>query len=157
MAPSKKIKKIHAHTLPPERKRVIAQENPESIYQEHPSWSFSAFDSGGRWSFTKERLHDSFWDTILPKLAHFESMTWRDILMDGKKQHHSISVSQLNKVARDRLMELQLTPDKLVGLRLNGTWRIYGFFSYSTFVILWVDDNHGDNDTCVCRSSLKHT
>lgn len=156
MAPSKKKKTISAKILPPE-KRVIAREDPDSIYAEHPNWSFSACDGGGNWSFTKDRLYHRFWDDVLPKLQSFETMTWASILIDGKKQHHSIPISDLNKAARDRLDALQIVPEKLISLRLGSTLRLYGFLSRATFVILWVDDHHGDNETCVCRSYLKHT
>lgn len=78
-------------------------------------------------------------------------------MIKGKKQNHSIEVSSFNKAAISRLNELKIVEEKLISLHLNGTLRIYGFLSLSTFVILWVDDDHGDNTTCVCRSKLKHT
>lgn len=154
MAHSKKKVK---QEFSPALKRVLTHENPESILSEHPTWSFSAYDNSGPWAFSKERLQEMFWDDILPKLSSFEQMTWGEILIGAKKQHHSIEISSLNKVAVERLRERRIVQDKLVSLRLNGTLRMYGFLSLSTFVILWVDDNHGDNTTCVCKSTLKHT
>ncbi|CUP62134.1 Uncharacterized phage-associated protein [Anaerostipes hadrus] len=32
-----------------------------------------------------------------------------------------------------------------------------GYMVEKVFNILWYDDNHGDNNRCVCRSYLKHT
>lgn len=156
MAPSKKKKTITAQVIPQNR-RVVALEDPESIYREHPSWSFSAYDEKGQWAFNQARLNQRFWSDILPKLKNFETMTWRHILLEGKKGNHSIQIDQLSKAAQKRLKELQIDTDCLVSLRLGGVLRLYGFLSRSTFVILWFDDDHGDNDTCVCRSYLKHS
>lgn len=150
-------KKKAKNAFDPERKVAHERENPESIMSEHPSWSFSAYDKSGRWAFSKERLCDMFWDEILPKLSQFERMTWGDVLIASKKQNHTVAVPSLNKVAQERLSELGIFRDQLVSLRLNGTLRIYGYLSLATLVILWVDDDHGDNETCVCRSKLKHT
>lgn len=156
MAPSKKKKEAKS-LYSAATKRVVQRENPDSILSEHPTWSFSAYDSSGRWAFTKERLRDMFWEDILPKLRSFERMTWSELLVKGNKQHHSIPVTALNKAAVDRLRELKIDEEKLISLRLTGTLRIYGFLSRSTLVILWVDADHGDNDSCVCRSKLKNT
>ena len=150
-------KKKPKNAFEPGRKVAQERENPESIMSMNPSWSFSAYDKSGRWAFSKERLHDMFWDEILPKLTLFEKMTWGDILIASKKQNHTVEVSGLNKVAQDRLSELGIFRDELVSLRLNGTLRVYGYLSLATLVILWVDDDHGDNQTCVYRSKLKYT
>lgn len=75
--------------------------------------------------------------------------------MQGKKHHHEIDVLQLNKVAIKRLEELQLELEALRSLKISATHRIYGYIVDQTFYILWYDDNHGDNSTCVCRSRKK--
>lgn len=139
------------------RKEVRARENPNSIYGKNPSWSFSACDKEGSWAFSKDRLIDDFWERILPKLREFEKTTWGSILLDGKKSHHHISVSDCNKCAIDRLMEIGVFEDELLSLRLGGNLRLYGYLSESTYVIIWYDNDHGDNNSCVCRSHKKHT
>ena len=133
--------------------------DPESIYGFHPSWSFSSCDIDETipWSFCKNRLINDFWDIIFQKLREFESMTWGQIFINGKKQNHSIILSELNKCARDRLNELHIEAEAIYSLRLGSTLRIYGYMVQHTYCILWYDDNHGDNNTCVCRATLKHT
>lgn len=131
--------------------------NPESYLSQHPSWNFSRVDQSGLWAFSESELKNSFWTNILPKLKDFEKMTWGDIVYRSNNNHHSISVSGLNKIARDRLNELKIYDDEIFSLRLTGNHRIYGIRYNSVLSILWYDTNHGDNDTCVCRSILKHT
>lgn len=152
------------------RKKIIKQretpsigirvaEDPDKFYGSHPSWSFSScdVDSSIQWAFCQERLADRFWDKIFPKLREFEKMTWGQILLEGKKQNHSIVPEKLNKCARDRLIELRVEAEAIYSLRLGGTLRLYGYMNGATYSILWYDEDHGDNDTCVCRSFLKHT
>ena len=79
-------------------------------------------------------------------------MTWGQILLEGKKQNHSIVPEKLNKCARDRLIELRVEAEAIYSLRLGGTLRLYGYMNGATYSILWYDEDHGDNDTCVCRS-----
>ena len=153
MGRSKKVKQEFS----PPQKEVRERENPAAIYDKNPSWSFSGVDRGGRWAFSKARLGDAFWEKILPKLSAFEKMTWRDILMEAKKQHHHVPVTGMNKEAADRLNELHVFQEELLSLRLEGKLRLYGYLSEAVFVILWYDDDHGDNGTCVFRSHKKHT
>lgn len=133
--------------------------SPDSIMQKNPSWSIAMCDvsQDGNWSFRKERLVDTVWEVIFPKLRLFEKMTWTDILVKNKKQNHSIPCDKLNRIAQKRLEILQIETDELYSLRLSGNVRIYGVLIEAVFYILWYDDNHGNNDTCVCRSILKHT
>ncbi len=84
-------------------------------------------------------------------------MTWSEIIVKANKQNHSIDVDSLNKVAQDKLAKLHIEAESLLSLRLRGTIRLYGFMVGPVYSILWYDDDHGDNNTCVCRSSLKHT
>lgn len=131
--------------------------DPDSIMTESPSWAFYNCDASGDWSFCGERLGEEFWNTIFPKLQQFEAMSWGDILIKAKKQHHTIEAESLNKLARDRLSELHIEAEGVVSLRLGGTIRLYGFLTGAVYHIIWYDTNHGDNDSCVCRSNLKHT
>ena len=141
MAPSKKKKIAKSAYDPVKTKQAKEIENPTSLLSCHPSWSFASADQEGPWAFSID----------------WEKMTWQDIFLAAKKQNHHIPTEQLNKRAMDRLKELQLFPEDLLSLRLGGTLRLYGFLSGPVYVILWYDDNHGDNDTCVCRSYKKHT
>ena len=47
------------------------------------------------------------------------------------------------------MVELKLDFDEVISLRLGGTIRLYGVRQISSCAILWYDDDHGDNDTCV--------
>ena len=71
------------------------------------------------------------------------------------KKNHSINVTALNKAASDRLAELYIEAESLISLRLTGTHRVYGYMNGAVFNILWVDLNHGDNTSCVCRAHKK--
>jgi len=125
--------------------------------QMHPSWNFSRRDKDGAWAFSKERAHSEFWDSILPRIISLESQTWSNILIESKKSNHSIPIADLNKCATDRLRYLGVDQESLVSISIDGTHRLYGFLSGSTYVLLWYDDDHGDNNTCVCRCVKKHT
>ena len=138
---------------------ILFGSDPNSIMREHPGWRLADCDvaESGMWSFYKERLKDGFWDVIFPNLRQFESMTWSDIFVKGKKSNHGIDPNELNKCARDRLIELRVEAEAIHSLRLGGKIRLYGYMTGAVYNILWYDDDHGDNSTCVCRSVLKHT
>lgn len=137
-------------------KETFWTESPESYYQKHPSWNFHSCDTG-QWAFSKENVGDEFWKDILPKLKGWETMTWQQILVADKKHNHSIDVETLNKVARDRLEQLEIEAQAIVSLRVMGQHRLYGYMDGSVFNLMWFDNEHGDSDHCVCRSNKKHT
>jgi ABC-type branched-subunit amino acid transport system ATPase component len=92
-------------------------------------------------------------DAIREKLASFETMTWREILLDAKKQNHNISVDDLVKEAQDRLFEIfpELL-DELASLRLTGNGRVWGKIDEGVMDLLWWDAEYR-----VCPSHKKHT
>ena len=139
----------------PESKKAVIIQDPTKYYRERPSWKFSKRDRE-RWRLPTWDREDE-WDRLLEHLDGWETQTWQQILVDAKKQNHSIEVNELNKAARDRLQELHIEEESVISLRLSGTQRIYGIMDEDAFCIIWFDDNHGDNDTCVCRSHKKHT
>ena len=134
----------------------IPDSNPGSYYNLHPSWKFSAIDDIC-WTISRDNALDDFWNIILPKLIGFESQTWAEILVNSKKQNHSIDVFKLNSIAQSRLSAKYIEAESIISLRLDGTHRLYGYFVGTDFFILWYDKNHGDNSTCVCKSTLKYT
>ena len=157
MAASKK-KKVVKCKQPPQT-GIAVEKDPNRFFGSSPSWKFSGadMDPGCSWSICKQHLQNAFWDEVLTRLRAFESMSYEEIFVQGKKHHHEIDVLQLNKVAIKRLEELQLELEALRSLKISATHRIYGYSVDQTFDILWYDDNHGDNSTCVCRSRKKHT
>jgi len=130
--------------------------NPDQYYSQHPAWNFSCCDRE-KWSIFSDEARRIFWNELLPHFQGWETQTWSNLLIDAKKQNHSIRVNDLNQIASDRLAVLCIEAESLISLRLTGTHRIYGYIQGAVFHILWIDLNHGDNDTCVCRSCKKHT
>lgn len=152
MAVSKRIKQ----TKFPKGNNIGQLENPEQYYAQLPSWNFSSCDKE-KWSIYSAEVHKVFWNEILPHFQGWESQTWKEVLVNAKKQNHSIKVNELNKIAMDRLTELYIEAEAVISLRLTGTHRIYGYMKGPVFNILWIDLKHGDNSTCVCRTQKKHT
>lgn len=140
----------------PEGNRIYKKGNPDQYYSSHPSWNFSICDRK-QWSLFSDEQRKIFWNEILPHFQSWETQTWKEILVGAKKQNHSINVTALNKAASDRLAELYIEAESLISLRLTGTHRVYGYMNGAVFNILWVDLNHGDNTSCVCRSHKKYT
>ena len=80
---------------------------------------------------------------IRTKLAYFESQTWNEILVIGKKRNHTVSVTGICKEAQDRLVEIGLDDiEEIVSLRLSGPERIWGIRNLSVLTLLWWDPNH---------------
>ena len=131
-------------------------QNPDEYYHSYPSWNFKIADNEC-WAFNKTHTGDRIWDEIIPHFQSFETQTWGEILVKGKKQNHSINVDELNKDARNRLTTLNIEEESVISLRLSSKHRVYGLIYNSIFNILWYDNDHGDHDTCVCRSNKKHT
>lgn len=155
MAASNKSKIVKQSQRP--REKYIAQDfDPSQYYHENPAWSFANIDQE-MWAFTENHIGDLFWSRILPRLRDFESQRWSEILITNKKLNHAIDVQDLNKNAQDRLVHRFIEADSLISLRITGKHRIYGYMTGRVFNILWYDDDHGDNDSCVCRSHKKHT
>lgn len=155
MAGSKRKKEIKQKETP--KGKFIAQGgNPERYYSENPAWSFANSDQE-MWAFSEDHMGSLFWTEILPRLKSLESQTWSEILVRDKMQNHSLDLSELNKVAQDRLASKYIEAESLISLRVTGSHRLYGYMTGRVFNVLWYDDDHGDNSTCVCRSRLKHT
>lgn len=155
MVVSKKNKHIKQREIP-DNKSVVQIGSPEQYYSDNPAWRFLNSDDE-MWSFSANHIGERIWLEIIPHLKAFESQTWGEILINSKKQNHSIKVDALNKAAQDRLSSKYIEAESLISLRLTGNHRLYGYMTGNVFNILWYDDNHGDNKTCVCRSHLKHT
>lgn len=155
MAGFKKNKQIRQKEIP-KGKSIVQGGNPEQYYSQNPAWTFANSDQE-MWAFTQEHIGELIWSEILPRLKALESQTWNEILVRDKKQNHSINVEDMNKAAQDRLADRFIEAESLISLKVTGNHRLYGYMNGRTFNILWYDDEHGDNKTCVCRSYLKHT
>ena len=155
MADSKR-KKVVKQEETPSGKFIAQGGNPERYYSENPAWAFVNSDQE-MWAFSQGHIGEKFWTEIFPRLKALETQTWKEILIDSKKQNHSLYLDKLNKTAQDRLAARYIEAESLISLRLTGKHRLYGYMTGRVFNILWYDDDHGDNNTCVCRSRLKHT
>jgi len=79
---------------------------------------------------------------IRGRLAHFETMTWAEILVRAKKQNHSIKVSDICSAAQQRLEVLSLVLEDVVSLRLSARERVYGYLENGVLIVLWWDPDH---------------
>lgn len=155
MAASKRTKQVK-QAKAPKGKSISQGGDPEQYYSQNPAWTFNNADQE-KWAFSQEHIGDLIWSDIIQKLQWLESQTWSEILVRDKKKNHSIDSSKLNKLAQDRLTEKYIEAESLISLHIKGTHRLYGYMTGRVFNILWYDDDHGNNDHCVCRSHLKHT
>ena len=140
----------------PKGKNIPDIYNPDGYIHEHPAWNFAACDNV-MWSLSQENAGLTFWNEILPFMKSLEAITWQEILSKSNNKHHLINPNTLNKIAQNRLVTLHVEAEAIMSLRMTGTHRLYGYMEGAVFHILWYDTEHGDNDTCVCRSHLKHT
>lgn len=72
---------------PSQKPRV---QEPVDFMDCEPRWSFAVLDLFGKFGWgllAKESLEE-----LLGRLRSFETMTWKEILVDGRKQNHSIKV-----------------------------------------------------------------
>lgn len=124
---------------------------PPDYWQANPSWRISMLkmiDPYGWHKIDKRTL-----DRIRQRLSNFETMTWSDILVVGKKRHHTVSIDRISAEAKKHLRELrQYDIDELVSLSLTGLERIWGIRQGSILRLLWWDPNH-----LICPSLRKHT
>ena len=155
MADSKRDKKIKQKEIP-KGKSIAQGGDPEQYYSENPAWTFANADQE-MWAFSQEHMGERIWTEILPRLKALETQTWSEILLRDKKQNHALNMDDLNKVAQDRLAFKYIEAESLISLRVKGNCRLYGYMIGRVFNVLWYDDDHGDNNQCVCRSHLKHT
>jgi hypothetical protein len=135
----KKQPKIKA--IPNTEKKPKVASSPTSFHGMRPSWRISII----------EMVEPYGWHTInankivgiKDKLANFEKMTWAEILIDGKKFHHTVAVSSLSSIAQARLREINLDDiDEIVSIRLSGKERIWGILDQGVLNVLWWDPEH---------------
>jgi hypothetical protein len=82
---------------------------------------------------------------IRERLSHFESMTWNEILVRGKKFNHTVSIADISAAARKRLsesMQGRIDIDELVSLRLSARERVWGIRDQAVLSLLWWDPAH---------------
>ncbi|MFO7748514.1 MAG: hypothetical protein R6V54_00325 [Desulfobacteraceae bacterium] len=111
----------------------------KSTINENIVWQTNILDLEGPWGW-KNMDHGFFFDRLLPKIQHFEKMTWSEIL---GRTNHEVYINQIGKKAQNRLAKLKLDDnEKLVSLRLTGPQRLWGIRFENIFRILWWDPKH---------------
>lgn len=147
----KKSKQPKTREIPSTSKQPKVAGDPQDYYQKKPAWRISKMEFSD--PFGWHILDANGIVSILEKLANFETMTWREILLDAKKQNHNVSVDKLIKEAQDRLTEISLDDlDELTSLHLTGKGRVWGIIDQGVMNLLWWDPEHQ-----VCPSHKKHT
>ena len=148
---SHKRPKISNNIPEPSSQKKVKNATLESTNDANPSWRFTKLelvDPFGWHTIQTDQLH-----FIREKLQNFESMTWNEILVQGKKFNHAVKTSGIVKEAKDRLKSLYLDDvEELVSLRLAGEQRIWGIRQGVALLLLWWDPEHK-----VYPSQKKHT
>jgi hypothetical protein len=146
-----KTKQAKVKQQPSPQKQPKTAANPDDYYNRNPAWRIARMELADIYGW--QNLDATKIQVIHTKLSGFESMTWREILLDSKKQNHTVPVQNLCKSARDRLIILNLDDlDEITSLRLSGTERIWGVINQGIMELLWWDPNHE-----VYPSIKKHT
>lgn len=148
---SKNQKKPTAKITPSINKEPKIASNPTGYYHLRPSWRISKLEMVEPYGW--HTLDIKKLSYIQEKLAHFESMTWDEILIRGKKFNHSIATNKLSSDAQRRLRETKQDDiDDLVSLHLTGTERVWGILDQGILTLLWWDPAHN-----VYPSKPRHT
>lgn len=138
MGRNKQVKSISLASPTKDPKRTS---DPTSYYNINPSWRISRIELVDPYGW--HTLDIVSIASIKTKLSYFETMTWREILLDSKKQNHFIDIYKLSPLAQARLKDIcQDDIDELVSLRLTGTQRVWGIWETGVLNLLWWDPNH---------------
>ncbi len=107
---------IGAIRVSPEKRPAI---EAKGDYLEHyPSWRLSRLEMTG--PFGWHRLEPIQVEHLRARLATFEALRWKEILVRDQENNHFIEISRLSKPARDRLQQLQMDDlDALLSLRIR--------------------------------------
>ena len=150
------VKQPQARVLPAGRKqpRTAPRGDPTLHDRETIVWAFGIADLDGPWGW-RSAAAKVWWTEILPKLRHFESMTWAEIMRaaGGRTRgnnSHFVNVHNLTVQAKARLVKIrQDDVSELFSLRLSSTVRIYGIRDRRALRLLWYDPHHGANANAV--------
>lgn len=148
---SKKVKKPRSNQVSEPLKSPKIFNNPDDNFKRKASWHISNIETEGPYGWHSVTLED--FNFIQARLSNFESMTWDEIFIRGKKFNHSCDVRDLSPSALKRLGDIGMDDvDCLHSLRLGATQRIWGVFSDGCLNLLWWDPHHQ-----VYPSQKKHT
>ncbi len=143
-------KKKPAQNIKPTTRRSPRGLNKAQQVELQPiAWHLRIVDKNGRWGW-KDINQSTFWDIIFPKIRHFETMTYNEVL---GKTHHEIPVYEIINEAQKRLKEIeQDDTDQLVSFHIDGKKILWGIRDQNIFKVLWWDSQHE-----ICPAKKKHT
>lgn len=141
MGKKNKQPQVKGGNIPSQEKkpRIESIPNPNSL---PPAWRLSMLEMVDPFGWHKIENKEKLTE-VLRKLGDFEKLTWNEILVQRKKQNHSVNTGDLCKEAQDRLIEIKQDDiESLISLRLSGPERIWGIREESILKLLWWDPNH---------------
>jgi hypothetical protein len=140
--------KIAKHRQNPEPAKVPKSKEPE-IDGSPLAWRFSACDKGGPFAWTGLE-HGQPFKEVMERLHEFETKSWEEIIRTGS---HPIEVYKCEKVAKDRLGEIQQDDvDELMSFRISRKKRVWCIKDRNIMRVLWWDPDHA-----ICPAHLKNT
>jgi hypothetical protein len=108
---------------------------------EFPAWHFSSMDWDG--PFGWHSIDRNEMEKLIERLACFESNTWLELMHQGRRNHHYMDVSVIDKSASRRLQEIRQDDiDEVFSFRIRGPIRLWGIVDRHIFKILWWDPDH---------------
>ena len=138
-------------------KTVPATATDDGAYKnEYVRWTAREIDhvngesDGCRWDLNASEAME-----LLKFLDELTNKTWGECeseTANGQKRHHDHAITDLTRVAQDRLRQLDESEDRVFRFRLKGKCRLWGFRSGSLFRMLWYDPEHS-----VYPVSKRHT
>jgi hypothetical protein len=140
--------KVPKHSVEPTLQKR-AKFNDPAISGLPLAWRFSSCDRGGPFAWTN-LFHGAPFQEVVERLHEFERMSWEQIIDTGS---HPIEPERFEKLARDRLAEIQQDDvDELMSFRISGIRRIWCIQDRNIMRVLWWDPDHR-----VCPSHKRHT
>lgn len=112
----------------------------DAIRAKNFCWRLDDIDWEGQWGWSQATTEDLI-KTIIPKLHHYESMTWADV--EGPSGSHSVGCELICADARSRLNRIGKSElETLFSVRITGERRIWGVKDVAILRILWWDPGH---------------
>jgi hypothetical protein len=130
--------------VPPSSEKKPSAQFDSDYQKMRPAWRVSlleVIDPFGWHTIDSDDLQQ-----VRVRLAALESMTWREILVQGSYRNHPIAISRLCAEAQKRLEDIQQDDiDSLISLGITQKGRVFGILEHNILNVLWWDPDH---DVC---------